>query len=737
MTTANKTLVFRSFLVAALMGSALFGISTADAQTATVGTCTSATLNGSVAPNGLPTNVWFEWGTTQSLGTATQVQTFSANSNFNQLVSGLTPSTTYFFRAVAQNSAGTNQGQILSFSTPACSGTGGNNAAPTITTNVANVLSQSAATLNATVNGNGQNVNVWFEWGTTQSLGNTTTQMSMGPGTANVNFTISGLSANTTYFYRAVAQNSAGTSQGAILSFTTQGTGSGSSGSVPTATTNAANVFSQNSATLNGFVSGNGQTTNAWFEWGTTQSLGNTTSQTFVGTGSMSVTQTLSNLAANTTYFYRVVAQNASGLTQGNIQSFSTFTTNCQFGNCNNQGQNQPFVTTFSANGVGDTFAVLNGSLITNGQIVTRWFEWGTAQGFLSNSTVKLSQSFDGTFTQTVTGLQPNTTYYFRAVGQGSFGPVYGNILTFTTTGFNTNTNTGTNALQVITTLATNVGQSSARLNGLALINQSAVTQAYFEWGNTTALGNATDSQNIGSAPSTSFFASLFGLQSGRTYYYRAVAINSQGGTVRGEIQSFTTSSGTFSTPPSSTTTTVVGTGTGKPALVALTIDRNGACNYRGQTIEYVVTYKNTSNKNLKDVALRVLLPEELAFGSSTFGTYSTADRNVVVALGSLASGQEGSVRVSATVARGAVLGKTSVVTAHLVDTDAATGAQEEVVAYSLNNVCDGGISQGAASFFGGASFLPDSLIEWLLLILVILALVILARNVYGNRQQA
>ncbi|MBX4215388.1 DUF11 domain-containing protein [Candidatus Parcubacteria bacterium] len=726
-------------------------------------TCNSVTLSGTVFPGSVSTQAWFEWGTSQSFGNQTPSQTFTTTSNFIANLTGLQPNTTYYYRAVAQNQNGTAQSQTLSFVTPQCSG---GSSVPTVTTNSANVLSQNAATLNGSVNGNGQTTTAWFEWGTTQSFGNTTSQQTFGTGFSNVTFTISSLSPNTTYYYRAVAQNSAGTSQGSTLSFTTQGT-TGGNGSMPTVTTNSANVQSQNSVTLNGFANGNGLTTNAWFEWGTSQSFGNTTSQSFTGANGQSYSYTLTNLNQNSTYYYRAVAQNSAGIAYGNTQTFTTSFGGCQF-NCGNNNNTQPFVATYSANGIGDSFAVLNGNLVTNGQIATRWFEWGTSQGYLGNSTVKLTQSFDGNFSQTVTGLSSNTTYYFRAVAQGSFGQVYGNIITFTTTGFGSTNNNcyingvyqyncGTNnnnncyvngvyqyncgqnnqnALQVITTLATNVGQTSARLNGLALINQGASTQAWFEWGSTSGLGNTTVTQDVGTAPSSSFYASLFGLQSGRTYYYRAVATNAIAGTVRGDLQSFTTASPstTTYTPPTTTTTVVVGTGTGKPALVSLSIDRNGACNYRGQTVEYVVTYKNTSQKNLKDVVLRVLVPDELTFGNSTLGNYSTADRNVVVTLGALAPGQEGSIRVSVAVANSATLGKAMVVTAHLVDTDTATGAQEEVVAYSVNNACDDGSLQSASSFFGGVSFLPDSLLEWLLLILVILALVILVRNIYGNR---
>ncbi|MDP3958302.1 MAG: hypothetical protein Q8Q36_02465 [bacterium] len=611
-----------------------------------------------------------------------------------------------------------------------------------------------------TVQPAGETVTAWFEWGTSGSFGNTTAQQTFTSTGQMQLFSqpISGLSENTTYSYRAVASSpSNGTAFGGTLTFTTPSCGGGGGTNIPTATTNPATNVTQNFATLNGFASGNGGNANAWFEWGTSQSLGNATPQQFMGSTGSSYSHTLTLLSPNTTYYYRAVAQGGTNnqLVQGNIQSFTT--------SFSGQVGTQVFVNTNSATGVNDTFAVLNGYVDPAGTTVSRWFEWGTGGG-LGNTTIKLQQSGASVFSQAISGLVPNTTYYFRAVAQNQSGQqFFGNILTFTTTGFGQQVSTN---LQATTLLATNVGQTSARLNGLAIQNQNfnqnfnynynysgntcyvngayvpcttatggyAQVSGYFEWGSTQSLGNITPSQTIGSAPSLAFFHSLFGLTPSATYYYRAVVTDGVN-TARGSIVSFTTGTQTVTvTPPPSRTTVIVG-GTGKPALVALSIDRNGACNLRLSSAEYVITYKNISGKLLKDVAIRIVLPEELAFLDTSRGSYTDNDRTVVIALGTLAPNEEGTVRVRGEVIRSAVIGKTTVTTVYLVDTDSATGAQEEVVAYSLNPICEGGVGQSAASFFGGAGFLPDSLIEWLILILLIFALVALARYMYGERR--
>src|SRR5206468_2385383 len=80
----------------------------------------SATLNGTVNPHGLSTNVHFEYGTTTSYGSATAAQTKTGNTyqSVSANISGLTANTTYHFRIVATNSSGTTRGSDRAFATP-------------------------------------------------------------------------------------------------------------------------------------------------------------------------------------------------------------------------------------------------------------------------------------------------------------------------------------------------------------------------------------------------------------------------------------------------------------------------------------------------------------------------------------------------------------------------------------------------------------------------------------------
>lgn len=88
-------------------------------------TTTTATLNGTVNPNGAATQTSFEYATNAAFTNSTTVNaqnlsTGTAAQNVNANITGLTPGTTYFFRARATNSAGPATGSGLSFTTTVC-----------------------------------------------------------------------------------------------------------------------------------------------------------------------------------------------------------------------------------------------------------------------------------------------------------------------------------------------------------------------------------------------------------------------------------------------------------------------------------------------------------------------------------------------------------------------------------------------------------------------------------------
>jgi hypothetical protein len=92
-------------------------ISTLDA---TGVTRSDAVLHGAASSFALPTTVWFEYGTSPALGTATPGQDLGSgftSTNFSQAISGLSIGDTYFFCAVVSNQLGVTRGSLNSFMT--------------------------------------------------------------------------------------------------------------------------------------------------------------------------------------------------------------------------------------------------------------------------------------------------------------------------------------------------------------------------------------------------------------------------------------------------------------------------------------------------------------------------------------------------------------------------------------------------------------------------------------------
>jgi len=95
---------------------------------------------------------------------------------------------------------------------------------PVVKTSAATSITTKAASLNGTVKPEGLETTYYFEYGTTESYGSKTAEVSAGSGTKILEETahITGLAANKKYDFRIVARNSDGTVDGSNLSFTTK-----------------------------------------------------------------------------------------------------------------------------------------------------------------------------------------------------------------------------------------------------------------------------------------------------------------------------------------------------------------------------------------------------------------------------------------------------------------------------------------------------------------------------------
>ncbi len=185
-------------------------------------TQTSGKIRGSVNPNGQATTYYFEWGTSTSYDHETAHRDAGSGKNsitVDETIANLTPGTTYHYRLVAQNPSGTSYGSDRTFTTTAISVS-----MPTASTGSASDVTENTAILSGTINPQGAETRFRFEYGPDTSYGSATPWFAAGNGTSDmdVNASITGLTPSTTYHFRIVAENSAGTVTGDDATFTTE-----------------------------------------------------------------------------------------------------------------------------------------------------------------------------------------------------------------------------------------------------------------------------------------------------------------------------------------------------------------------------------------------------------------------------------------------------------------------------------------------------------------------------------
>ncbi len=409
MWAAGTIAVFALVLATAALAAA--PVATTGPATA-VGSAT-ATVGGTVDPHGQATTWWVEYGTSTSYGSKSATANAGSGSSaaaVSASLTGLKPGTTYHYRVVATNGAGTSRGGDAVFTTLV---------PPDVTTGAASGITASAATLNGSVDANGRSTTFYFDYGSSTSYGSKTSPKSAGSATSAqpVSAGISGLTAGRTYHFRIVATSDAGTTVGKDATFTTSST--------PSVATGDASSITPVAATLHGAVTPNGLATTWWFEYGLSTTYGSKTSNHSAGSGSAarSISAGITSLRAGTTYHYRLVAQNSRGRVAGADRAFSTV--------------GSPLAQTGAPQNVGPDTAVLTGSLDTKGRAATWWFEYGTSTGYGKATPSKSAGSKAGlqAVSSQLTGLAPATTYHYRLVAKSDAGTTRGADVALTTLG--------------------------------------------------------------------------------------------------------------------------------------------------------------------------------------------------------------------------------------------------------------------------------------------------------------
>jgi hypothetical protein len=559
--------------------------------------------------------------------------------NFTVNMTGLTANTTYYVRAYAKNSQGTSYGSEVSFTTSA--------ALPTVTTSqVTNIASTTATGGGNVTNSGGANVTVrGVCWSTSHNptvSGSHAVASSGGTGSYTVSMT--GLTANTTYYVRAYATNSAGTAYGAEVSFTTS-----QNVTTPTVTTSQVTNITQTTATGGGNVTSDGgaTVTQRGVCWSTSHNPTTSSSHAAAssgGTGSFTVSMT--GLTANTTYYVRAYATNSAGTAYGTEVSFTT-------------GQNitTPTVTTSQVTNIAQTTATGGGNVTSDGgaTVTQRGICWSTSHNpTTSSSHAAASSGGMGSYTVSMTGLTANTTYYVRAYATNSAGTAYGTEVSFTTS---QNVTTPT----VTTSQVTDITQTTATGGGNVTSDGGAnVTARGVCWG-TNHNPTVNSSHTTNGTGTGSFTSIITGLTANTTYYVRAYATNSAG-TAYGAEVSFTTSQNvtvpTVTTSQVTDITQTTATGGGNVASDGnATVTARGVCwgtNHNPTTSNNIYTTNGTGTGSFTS-SITDLLPNTTyyvrAYATNSTGTaYGTEVSFTTLSSGSVPTGAiDGLFSVSAT----------------------------------------------------------------------------------------
>ncbi len=336
-------------------------------------------------------------------------------------------------------------------------GTGTADPKPTATTDAASSIGAYTAILNATVNGNGLETTVSFEYGQSPSFGSTVsygTLEARGGGTTDVpiNKAISGLSPNYDYQFRVVATNASGTTYGSTLDFATLR-------AIP-----EIQVFNESNLDI---VNDNQSFYTQSF--GSTGETGGSLPKTFTirnsGVGNLSLSGTpIVEVSGSHASDFTVTSQPSSTtLAPGGSTTFTvtfdptaTGARTATLSIANDDSDENPFViyvagvgiasptgpdvTTAAASSISVSSATLNGSVDDLGSNTTVTFEYGTTTGYGTQLNATPNSISAGTGTTAVSldisGLTADTEYHFRVVGSNGFGTSEGSDLTFTTSDY-------------------------------------------------------------------------------------------------------------------------------------------------------------------------------------------------------------------------------------------------------------------------------------------------------------
>ena len=234
----------------------------------------------------------------------------------------------------------------------------------------------------------------------------------------------------------------------------------------------------------------------------------------------------ITNLIPLTKYYFRAFSTNSIGIAYGEILKFTT----------NEAGE--PIVKTEGVSNITSTSVTLSGQIedIGNALVTEHGHCWSTSSSpTVNDEKTSLGPIDASSFNSNASNLTHSTTYYYRAYANNSFGTVYGNSISFTTT---------SGEPTVVTVGESNITASTVDLEGdIKGIGDDLVTQHGHCWSISSSPTVNDSKTSLGAIGVASFTSNTSNLTQNTTYYYRAYATNSFG-TVYGSSMSFSTTNG-------------------------------------------------------------------------------------------------------------------------------------------------------------------------------------------------
>lgn len=277
---------------------------------------TSATVGGTVTDAGLPpcSDRGVYWGTSSG-SQPTKITSGSGAGAFTANITGLARGTTYYFKAYSYNTSyGYRYGSVLNFTTTA--------AAPSVTTGSASLVDVSTATVSGTVtDDNGASVTArGICYNTTGSPTTSDSTEASGTGEGAFSGDLTGLTPDTTYYAKAYATNSEGTSYGVEVSFTTL-----TAEPVVTTTPGATGVTSSTATVAGNVTSDSGSTiTERGFVYGASENPTTSDSKAITTGTTGAMSKELTSLTPGTLRHFRAFATNSEGTGYGDDSTFTT-----------------------------------------------------------------------------------------------------------------------------------------------------------------------------------------------------------------------------------------------------------------------------------------------------------------------------------------------------------------------------------------------------------------------------